>query len=206
MAKGRTTRIKSCGQCGKGYEWRYGETLYRGCCSKACLNSRAARNQAAWQERNRPPRQCVGCGVIVAKRVKRCVPCNAGHYRAYYASRWLEKPKWDRQEQRCDGCRSAYVPHVPTQRYCSKSCRAKADSRKVSEARPLYRYARWLRIRREQLEREPQCRFCTERAATVCDHVVPHRGDVDAFWAGPFQSLCTECHSRDKQRMECRAA
>jgi hypothetical protein len=36
----------------------------------------------------------------------------------------------------------------------------------------------------------------------VCDHVEPHRGDLDKFWSGPFQSLCAECHNVDKQRIE----
>lgn len=39
-------------------------------------------------------------------------------------------------------------------------------------------------------------------AATVADHVVPHRGDVAAFWAGELQSLCTPCHSQAKQAEE----
>jgi hypothetical protein len=36
----------------------------------------------------------------------------------------------------------------------------------------------------------------------VCDHVEPHRGDLDKFWSGPFQSLCAEHHNSDKQRIE----
>ena len=39
-------------------------------------------------------------------------------------------------------------------------------------------------------------------AASVCDHVHPHRGDEVKFWAGPFQSLCKPCHDSDKQRQE----
>lgn len=43
-------------------------------------------------------------------------------------------------------------------------------------------------------------------AATVCDHVEPHRGDEEKFWAGPFQSLCDQepwrCHSSTKQQQE----
>ncbi|MCJ2010442.1 ATP-binding protein [Methylobacterium sp. J-092] len=38
--------------------------------------------------------------------------------------------------------------------------------------------------------------------ASVCDHIEPHRGDVDRFWAGPFQSVCATCHNRHKQRQE----
>jgi 5-methylcytosine-specific restriction protein A len=34
--------------------------------------------------------------------------------------------------------------------------------------------------------------------AEQVDHVVPHRGDVDAFWneEGNWQSLCASCHTR----------
>ena len=38
--------------------------------------------------------------------------------------------------------------------------------------------------------------------ATVCDHIEPHRGDVVAFWRGPFQSLCKPCHDGAKQQHE----
>jgi hypothetical protein len=38
--------------------------------------------------------------------------------------------------------------------------------------------------------------------ATVCDHVEPHRGDEVKFFSGPFQSLCSDCHDVDKQRIE----
>ncbi len=39
-------------------------------------------------------------------------------------------------------------------------------------------------------------------AATVADHVEPHRGDPVKFWEGRLQSLCKPCHDRDKQREE----
>lgn len=52
----------------------------------------------------------------------------------------------------------------------------------------------------------PLCRYCLQReivtAATVCDHIEPHRGDEVKFWSGPFQSLCANCHADDKQREE----
>ena len=38
--------------------------------------------------------------------------------------------------------------------------------------------------------------------ATVCDHIEPHRGDVAAFWRGPFQSLCKTHHDGAKQQYE----
>lgn len=80
--------------------------------------------------------------------------------------------------------------------------------------RALYKDQRWRHptrgIRARQLAAEPLCAMCKAEgritAATVCDHVEPHRGDPAKFFAGPFQSLCDEppwrCHSRRKQQAE----
>jgi 5-methylcytosine-specific restriction enzyme A len=68
------------------------------------------------------------------------------------------------------------------------------------------RTARWLRLRRQQLQRQPLCVFCTSAgrgtAATVADHVVPHRGDEKLFWFGKLQSLCAPCHDTIKRQQE----
>lgn len=73
---------------------------------------------------------------------------------------------------------------------------------------PLYKTAQWQAIRRIQLRRVPLCERCKARGvirpATVCDHVTPHKGDSEAFWAGPFASLCESCHSSAKQSEETR--
>lgn len=70
----------------------------------------------------------------------------------------------------------------------------------------LYRTARWLKRRATHLAREPLCRYCDQMgrvtAATVADHVVPHRGDVGLFYGGELQSLCASCHSGTKQQLE----
>jgi hypothetical protein len=56
-----------------------------------------------------------------------------------------------------------------------------------------YSTARWARIRNHQLLEYPLCKYCSERGivmpAAICDHVDPHRGDVNKFWLGPFQSI-----------------
>jgi hypothetical protein len=39
-------------------------------------------------------------------------------------------------------------------------------------------------------------------AATVADHVEPHRGDPEKFWCGELQSLCAEHHDTVKQAEE----
>jgi 5-methylcytosine-specific restriction protein A len=71
-----------------------------------------------------------------------------------------------------------------------------------------YSTARWARIRRYQLLEHPLCKYCAERGivtpATICDHVEPHRGDVNKFWLGPFQSLCKSCHDSTKRLVETR--
>lgn len=39
-------------------------------------------------------------------------------------------------------------------------------------------------------------------AATVVDHVVPHRGNEALFFGGALQSLCKACHDGAKQTEE----
>jgi 5-methylcytosine-specific restriction protein A len=41
-------------------------------------------------------------------------------------------------------------------------------------------------------------------AATIVDHIVPHKGDPDLFWYGALQSLCLPHHNRAKKRQEWR--
>lgn len=72
--------------------------------------------------------------------------------------------------------------------------------------RRWYRTARWQAIRSDVLTRSPQCVMCQgdgrTTPATVCDHVIPHRGDEVRFWNGPFQALCASCHNRSKKLIE----
>lgn len=210
MAEAHDARTICCTQCGKTERSSRGPVPKRTVC-RSCSCRASPVRRAEWTGVIRPAKPCMGCGCdLPSWRHRRCGPCNATYYRAYHKDRWHQAARWERPESACDGCGAKYVPHVPSQRYCSKPCRAKADSRRVSEARPLYRYARWKRIRAEQLVREPSCRFCAlagiQTPASVCDHVEPHRGSVDLFWRGPFQSLCVECHNRTKQSIERRAA
>jgi len=70
----------------------------------------------------------------------------------------------------------------------------------------LYNDKRWLARRAAQLRAQPLCVMCKAsgvvRLATVADHIVPHRGDLNVFWYGELQSLCTTCHNRHKQQIE----
>jgi 5-methylcytosine-specific restriction enzyme A len=72
--------------------------------------------------------------------------------------------------------------------------------------RKLKKTARWQALRAHQLRAEPLCRMCLADgrpvAATICDHIEPHGGDLYKFWHGPFQSLCKPHHDREKQREE----
>jgi 5-methylcytosine-specific restriction protein A len=72
----------------------------------------------------------------------------------------------------------------------------------------LYHTARWLNRARLQLRQQPLCRMCLAQgvveAASVADHIIPHRGDEKLFWFGELQSLCTPHHNRSKQQLETR--
>lgn len=67
--------------------------------------------------------------------------------------------------------------------------------------------AKWQRYRAAYLSKHPLCVMCEQqgmvRAASVVDHITPHRGDQRLFWEpGNHQALCKACHDGDKQRQE----
>jgi 5-methylcytosine-specific restriction protein A len=67
-----------------------------------------------------------------------------------------------------------------------------------------YNYA-WRKASREYLARNPLCAKCLERnrvvAATVTDHIIPHKGDPGLFWdPGNWQALCKPCHDSKTAR------
>jgi 5-methylcytosine-specific restriction protein A len=70
----------------------------------------------------------------------------------------------------------------------------------------LYNSKRWRAIRRHHLAEQPLCVMCEEQGqitqATVCDHIIPHRGDIHLFVHGPFQSLCKVHHDSTKKIQE----
>ncbi|ALG75158.1 hypothetical protein AL072_29920 [Azospirillum thiophilum] len=77
--------------------------------------------------------------------------------------------------------------------------------------RGWYKVKSWLDIRAWRLSVEPLCRMCSEHgltvAATVVDHVKPHRGDRALFFNREnTQSLCKPCHDGPKQAAERAAA
>lgn len=73
--------------------------------------------------------------------------------------------------------------------------------------RPWYKTARWRQLRSAILRSKPLCRMCREHgvitAATVVDHIQPHKGDEALFWSPEnLQPLCATHHNRDKQSEE----
>lgn len=66
---------------------------------------------------------------------------------------------------------------------------------------------RWQKARAAFLAANPLCAMCSQPespvAATVVDHIVPHRGDDVLFWdSDNWQALCAHCHSSPKQKIE----
>jgi 5-methylcytosine-specific restriction endonuclease McrA len=66
---------------------------------------------------------------------------------------------------------------------------------------------RWQQYRQTYLMSHPLCVRChalgSVVAATVVDHVTPHRGDAALFWDEQnHQALCKPCHDSAKAREE----
>ena len=76
----------------------------------------------------------------------------------------------------------------------------------MSSSQPWYGTKRWQIKRKQQLQQQPLCALCLQEhrvtAATVADHVVPHKGDYNLFWHGELQSLCSTHHNATKQRID----
>jgi 5-methylcytosine-specific restriction enzyme A len=70
----------------------------------------------------------------------------------------------------------------------------------------FYNSKRWKHRRKQQLQAHPLCVLCLQggriTAATVADHVIPHRGNAELFYHGDLQSLCDHCHNKTKKDLE----
>jgi len=65
--------------------------------------------------------------------------------------------------------------------------------------------SRWQRARAAYLRRHPLCVECLQEdrvvAATIVDHIIPHRGDHRLFWdEGNWQALCAPHHDSKRGR------
>lgn len=101
------------------------------------------------------------------------------------------------------GCRE-YQSHKG---YCAQhqKDRQQYDQHRGNSSERGYNWA-WRKYRTGFLRSHPLCAACMRdhriTAATVVDHVVPHKGDQALFWApANHQSLCKPCHDR-KTRTE----
>jgi 5-methylcytosine-specific restriction protein A len=82
----------------------------------------------------------------------------------------------------------------------------KSEIARPSAAKRGYN-TRWQKARQTFLARNALCAICKSRgkvsAATVVDHIVPHRGDTKRFWdKNNWQPLCTRCHNAKTRRGE----
>lgn len=66
---------------------------------------------------------------------------------------------------------------------------------------------KWKKARDKFLAEHKYCVYCERRGikttATVCDHIVPHKGDKSLFWnKDNWQALCNHCHNTIKAEEE----
>lgn len=78
---------------------------------------------------------------------------------------------------------------------------------KREDYRSLYKTKAWYKLRTAQLRDYPLCRMCqdvgTVVAATIVDHIKPHKGDEALFFdRANLQSLCKTHHDSSKQKAE----
>lgn len=86
-----------------------------------------------------------------------------------------------------------------TERFCALHKRTD-DMRRGTAAQRGYD-ARWRRLRRQFLQANPLCVECSNEgqitAASVVDHIRPHKGDVSLLYSwSNLQSLCPSHHNR----------
>lgn len=103
--------------------------------------------------------------------------------------------------------KSFKAPWAPQRSVAERNRDHDSQRRKRQPWRNWYKLAAWLNIRKRRLASDPLCVMCLAKgitkAATIADHIVPHRGVRELFFSyANTQSLCDSCHSRDKQRME----
>lgn len=103
------------------------------------------------------------------------------------------------------------MPEMPTV-FRSRAAGSRAEARKRFDADRGSAHergygARWARASGRHKAAHPLCVGCQAVgrvvAATVTDHVVPHRGNDRLFWdEGNWQSCCDRHHNVVKQRLE----
>lgn len=93
-------------------------------------------------------------------------------------------------------CLHPYCPNFaePGSAYCAKHKKQK-DDRSTYKHHYLYSLPSWRKLRRKFLNDNPVCAVCGAKA-TVVDHIQPHHGNMDLFYAvDNLQPLCQSCHN-----------
>lgn len=107
------------------------------------------------------------------------------------------------------------MPTLPRRHDALGALRARGLIRKPEQVRDERRGsahergygARWQSARAGFLQKHPLCCCCLANgaveAATVVDHIVPHRGDMALFWDRKnWQPLGQDCHNKIKRLLE----
>ena len=94
-------------------------------------------------------------------------------------------------------CRQPGCPNLTHDGYCPKHAPA---NKRDSTAKRGYG-SRWQKRRKLYLKANPLCAECNRHgrltAATVVDHIKPHRGDDRLMWdEDNWQALCKKCHDK----------
>jgi len=81
-------------------------------------------------------------------------------------------------------------------------------TKEAKQRQKLYNH-KWSKQRSYFLQDNPLCVMCqnqgTIKQASVVDHIIPHKGDLQLFWdISNWQSLCKRHHDSDKRKIELR--
>jgi len=102
------------------------------------------------------------------------------------------------------------MPRKPQRPCRHPGCPNLSDGVYCAEHRGLYArenaaqrgyHSRWRAARIRYLRKHPLCVLCLNAgkasAATVVDHIIPHRGNQQLFWdMTNWQALCKSCHDQ----------
>lgn len=110
---------------------------------------------------------------------------------------WRNKLPWKPRTY----CKSPGCNQLVDTGYCEKHKQVKTDSQPSRNSTALGYNARWQRARLMYLREHPLCVECLKSnvvcAASVVDHIEPHKGDMELFWdEDNWQSLCKRHHDK----------
>lgn len=101
-------------------------------------------------------------------------------------------------------CTTPGCPELTDGGPCEKHKRQREQQRGSSTERGYD--GRWERARKAWLAEHPLCAECERNgrvtAATVVDHIIPHKGDYNLFWDSEhnWQSMCKPDHDAKTAR------